>query len=106
MIKVIRGDTWNLSWTYLNGDETPVDLTGCSIRMHMKKFFDAIPTLEFETDDFEIDNEEGLISLQILPDISTTLSGTYLYDIEITSPDGEVRTIILDEIRVDKDVTQ
>jgi hypothetical protein len=106
MLQVIRGDTWNLSWKYENGDGTPVDLTGASIIFTMKRFHEGdVIVTDSTAEGVAVDLGEGLISLTLGPLITADLAGQYLYDLEITYPDGSVVTPLLDKISVLKDIT-
>lgn len=103
-----RGDTYNGAvFTIEHTSGYPVDLTGASILMQIKKSAsDDEPVLEFtETDgititdavngQFQIDE----VIIEILPKI-------YQYDIQITLSNGKVKTPIDGTFTVSSDVSR
>lgn len=107
MLRVIRGDTWNLSWEWLHENGDPVDLTDCTVRMQMRKQINGSVSFENSTDlDMVIIPLEGIIDLKVEPDDTKELVGQYLYDVEVTFPDGTVVTPIISKIDVIRDVTR
>lgn len=107
-INVKRGDTYDgCVFTIEYEDHTPLDLTGASILMQIKKSAsDDEPVLEFtDTDgititdaingEFQIDE----VIIDILPKI-------YQYDIQVTLSNGKVKTFVEGKFTVNSDISR
>ena len=108
------GDTWDgmeLKIENLEDDGItvtgPVDLTGSSIRSHFKKRNSTEPVFKFSTEDGSIkilDAANGIIEFQPLKmDFNP---GEYNYDVEVTFPDGNIKTLFQDYWNLLNDVTK
>ena len=92
----LQGDTWTGATLQFSIDNVPVDLTGATIKMQLRKSYcDSVVALEFSTDNgsITIDNPDTghfIINSTII-DINPRL---YVYDVEVTLNTGRVITII------------
>lgn len=88
-----QGSVFRRVIRYESPDESPIDLTGYSARMHVRKQpYDATPVLELttENDSIAIDGETGTITLGIpATTMASVPSGTAFYDLELVPPSGE-----------------
>jgi hypothetical protein len=101
--------TWKLRWPS-GATPTPVDLTGCSARMHVRELLETPTTL------LELSTANGRITLgglagTITIDLSAedTAALTWLqgvYDIEIVFATGEVRRLLEGGVKVNREVTR
>ncbi len=91
-----RGDTWAgiPSAFFRDAEENPIDLTGASIRMHVKRTAsDRAALLEWSTDDSSITIPNAPAGQYSVFSRIIDLPGrTYEYDVEITLADGSVLT--------------
>lgn len=105
-VKIWRNDTWSQTFAIL-ADETPVDLSGCTILIQVR----PTPTsdtiaLELTTDDSSI-GIGGISSNQItLNKIVDVTAGSYVYDMNVTFPSGEVKTYLWGNFIVSEDITK
>lgn len=86
---------------YENPDETPVNLTGYTARMHVRKQpFNATPILELASGNgISIDGATGTITLTIPATTMANAPATEkaFYDLELIPPSGEADVIRLIE---------
>lgn len=107
-LEVYQGSTFNKSFQWLQGT-TPVNLTGCSIKMQMALDYSSTRVNEFSTQNGSIiitNDILGKFDLKIAAAISSAWVFTkYIYDIEITFPNSDVYRVIQGRVLVDKEVT-
>lgn len=99
----LAGDTWQgLKFSIVINDE-PEDLTDCLVEIGFRKT--ALGKLEWllssETGAITIDENE----ITVEPRLLTLSPGSYVYDLQITYPDGFVRTYLTGSFKVLKDIT-
>ena len=91
-----KGNTFNgTQLTFTNqSDGTPLDLTGAILLMEIKKSFSSLPTKTFTTTGglTIISAVEGVV--QIDKFLVTESPFKYLYDLQITFPNGDVNTYL------------
>lgn len=103
-----RGDTYDgCVFTIEYEDHTPLDLTGATILLQIKKSAsDDTPVLEFtETDGITItDAANGEFQIdEVIIDICPKI---YKYDIQITLSSGKVKTFIEGDFTVTSDISR
>jgi hypothetical protein len=105
-IKIWRNDSWMQTFALL-ADTTPIDLTGCTIVVQVRTEASA-PTaaLTLSTTDSTIsiggvDNNQ--ITLNKIVDIA---AGSYVYDMNVHYPSGEVKTYLWGTFFVQEDITK
>lgn len=101
------GDTADtISFTVERNGEA-VDLTGSSIRMQVRECVRHVPILSLSTDDgvsiVVTDGPSGKfrVGQYKIP----TASGSYQYDVEVTFPDGVVKTYLKGNYVIDGEIT-
>ena len=97
-ITVYQGTTFQLSPVW-KVDNLPVDLTGYTASMQVRQFVDSTSTLvELSTTNGKIviNGALGQINLTLTAAQTAALSpvGSYLYDLNLTSPGGYVYKIL------------
>lgn len=100
----IKGDTWNVTNFTINVNDNPKDLTSATIAMKIRdRNGILLKSLSTGSGLTITDATAGKfkIDAQVL-DISI---GTHKYDIEITFPDGTVKTWIAGKITIIQDMT-
>jgi hypothetical protein len=107
-ITVYRGTTFQLSpvWKVNN---LPVDLTGYTALMQVRQFTDSSVTVELSTSNGKIviTPALGQIALTLTAAQTTAISANnYLYDLNLTSPSGNVYKILQGAFTVVNSVTQ
>lgn len=103
-IKIRRGDSFNLMLR-LSGTPNPV---GATVRSHIKRSANATTSL-WQWDGLLVqDAPDGpFVHLPIdAIDTATFRPGQYVYDIEITFPEGGRHTLVEGNVDVVEDVTQ
>ena len=109
------GDTWNGMELLLEDLEAdgvtvigPVDLTGCSIRSQFRKSAKGGVAFEFKTEDetikivdyVELDENDVEVSrvancvAQYQPRDMDFDAASYIFDVEVTFPDGCIKTLL------------
>lgn len=105
-VKIWRNDSWAQTFALL-ADTTPIDLSGCTILIQVRPTpTSASVVLELTTDDSSIgiggiDNNQ--ITLNKIVDVA---AGTYVYDMNVTFPSGEVKTYLWGNFIVTEDISK
>lgn len=100
-----RGDTWdgiNSITIRVNGQ--PVNLSGSTIKMEMRQSIDSPVVLSFSTEAGSIQIVTPT-SMRILPRKIEIPFGNYLYDVQVTHPDGRVKTYLEGTWEISADIT-
>lgn len=109
---IYQGATFRrrLTWTGPAPTYTPIDLTGCTARMHIRaKLEDADPLLVLTTENGRITlgGTAGTVDLFISDEDTTPVTWTSgVFDIEIDHPSGDVTRIAQGSVSVSKEVTR
>lgn len=103
-----KGDTFIGVQFTLQVNAVLVDLTGASIRMHLKvdKNEGTPATLMLQTGDGITITDAVNGEFQVDPQIIDCPANCYYYDIEIEFPDDTVKTYIEGEWTITQDITQ
>lgn len=110
-LKFYQGATFRKVVTWKAGDPAvPVDLTGCTARMHVRaKLEDAAPLLALTTEDGGIVLGGAAGTVTIFVSDAGTAAITWVsgvYDLEIEFTNGDVRRLIYGTVTVSKEVTR
>jgi hypothetical protein len=103
-----RGDDFlGIHFFLFDANEAPIDLTGCTAKMQLRRTVGNVVVLEWKTDDntiFVANNEvyikERPGAVMDIPDFN------YLYDIQVTYSDNFVDTILKGLFPIDADITR
>lgn len=108
--------TLDLTWRQDTGTTPPsgpiVDLTGCSARAQFRaSVADSVVLHELNTTAGEITLYAGSVSPNIHIEISATNTATFswstaVWDLEITTPSGNVTRLLKGNVTVDPEVTR
>lgn len=91
-----QGTNFVKTITVLDGDGDPIDLEDYEVKSQMRKYYGSTSGYTFECGIYSY--EESIIYISMDKDQTRDISaGRYLYDVEITSPEGE-RTRVLEGI--------
>lgn len=92
-VRIFRGDTWQRAWIISQADGSPVDLTGCAARLHVRDAAGALAAAASTSDGrLGITPTAGRLDL-LMPAAAMALApGSYRFDLEVTFPSGVVRT--------------
>lgn len=90
---------------------TPVNLTGCSIRMHIRKrITDTNPLLALTTGTGEISITSaatGQFTVTITDEVTAAITWTAgVYDLEVETAGGQVKRYLQGKVKVSKEVTR
>jgi hypothetical protein len=112
-ITIKAGTDFQLQVTYKNPDGSPVNLTGFSARMMVKRdYSDATPLVSLTTVDstqglLTLGGAAGTIDIWIKNAHTTTLAkGTGVYDLEIVSGSGLVTRLLEGSVEITPEVTK
>jgi len=109
-IYIEQGATWSLPLRWQDADEVPIDLTGFTARMHIrKKVTDPAYEIELTTEDggITLGGVDGTINLFIgAADTSLIDIKTGAYDLELVSPGGVVTRLLEGAVTVSFEVTR
>lgn len=103
-----RGDTWvGINNIVIATNGAPVDLTGATIRMDFRKSIDSPAALTLSTSNNSIiitQPTQGAFTIP--PRIIEIPFGIYLYDLQVTYPNGVVLTYIEGTWEIVADITE
>jgi hypothetical protein len=103
-----RGDTWDgIGSIRIVVNGVPADLQGASVKMDFREKIDYPVALTLSTENGGIiilDPNIGLIKMP--PRIVEIPFGHYIYDLQVTYPDGTVKTYITGSWEIVPDVTE
>lgn len=94
--KLEEGATWTKVLEWKNEDLTPIDLTGFTARMQIRKSYSTATALHTLTssDGITLDGPTGTITLNIPAATSVGWKkGRYVYDLEVYTGDTTVRLL-------------
>jgi hypothetical protein len=105
-VKIWRNDTWSQTFAIL-ADVTPVDLSGSTILIQVR------PTPTSASVELTLSTANSSISIGGVDRNQITLNkkvevtaGSYVYDMNVTFPSGEVKTYIWGNFIVQEDITK
>jgi len=104
-LKIYEGDTVRFTVTVTDANDVPINLTGYSAAAQLKtSFSDATPvafTCTITTP------ASGVVEVYLAPATTAALiAGTsYIWDFQLTEPDGDVRTYLAGDVTVVPEVT-
>ena len=95
-ISIIKGDTFEADIYVKSEDGTVFPITNFTILMAVSKGAPSLdPNLIINKAGTVVDGPAGIAHIILLPAETTLLSpGSYKYDIQITSPEGNVYTVV------------
>lgn len=105
---VKQGATFQKHITWYDASGAVVDITGYTARMHLRrKITDQNPAFILTTENggIALGGILGTVDLTISAEDTATLSGTYVYDLELASGDY-VKRLLQGTITVDPEVTR
>lgn len=112
-VTIKRGDTWQADFLFRENDAT-ADLTGCTARLQVRTKADVLiltastnaPTDPVTVGFLEVDGSAGKVSLSVDKALMTGITpAKYYADLELTYPDGTVRSSDTFTVNVRKDIT-
>jgi hypothetical protein len=103
-IVIDQGTTFQTSINVTDDEENPVDLTGYSAAAQMRKHFTSSNAFSFAT---SISPTLGIVTLSMTANTTNTITpGRYLYDCELTDPNGAISRLIEGIVTVTPGVTR
>lgn len=110
-LKIYRGASFYKLVTWKQGDPlTPVDLTGCTARMQVRRSIDSdvvLKTFTTENDTIVLGGEDGTIRYAIMDAEETADFDTDgVYDLEIVFADGTVVRRLYGDVKTSQEVTR
>ena len=108
MKKVNRGDSLPITFYYTNSDDEAIDITGYTLWFTVRK---KIAPTSIKTDDDAVISikqtgaeitspTEGMTIFSVTPEMTDIPPDTYIYDIQIKSALGVIRSIRVDDFVV------
>lgn len=104
-----QGATFTRTLQWLDENEAPVDLTGYTARMHVRKTVKSATTLvELTTANSRIvlTPLTGTLDLILTATETAALADSGVYDLELVSPGGVVQRILEGKFTLSREVTR
>lgn len=103
-LALYKGDFFSLTVTLKNPDESALDLTGYTAAAHIRTTFADELSYDFEA---TVDGPAGQVHLFLPSTTSSTIpAGNYIWDVEVTQPDGNSKTYLTGDVKVYDEVTR
>jgi hypothetical protein len=102
---IYQGDDWEASCAVTDEDGAPADLTGWSARAQVRRQVADVDT-EIAVDIVTTIQPPNTIQLTIPHTDTALLSGTYIWDLELTDQSGIITTILSGSVIVKPEVTR
>lgn len=103
-----QGDTWNVTIIWTDSEDEPVDLSGVTGAMQLRRFFDYPVLLDITTENgrMEIVGPEGRIEISVDNDTMAAIKvSAGVFDLKLTYPDGVRTTLMRGEWQLKYEVT-
>jgi hypothetical protein len=108
-ILVDQGATLNRALFLKDSAKRPIDLSEYTARMHIRDSVDStniIEVLTTENDQIVLDELDGRVDILLTPAETAALAEkSYVYDLELESPEGDVTKIISGKLTVRSEIT-
>jgi hypothetical protein len=102
-LEVYQGDDFLATVTVMEGSK-PADITGYTAQAQIRRdVADNAPEVAVEITTVVT---SPYITLSILHDVTATMSGIYVWDLQIINTDGAIETILTGQVRVTQEVTR
>lgn len=104
-----QGATFSKTIAWKNDAGVPVNLTGYTARMHIRKTLsgtDPMISLTTENGRIALDSSNGRITLTISATDTSNLTVGGVYDLELVAPSGVVTRLIQGVVELSKEVTR
>ncbi len=112
-LKVEQGSTFNQDFVYndIGPPKAPIDLTGYTAAMQVRKSHDSADTIFSKTDsdpEIALGGANGVITLLFTDELTAVLPAPFkgVYDLELTDGAGAVTRLIEGEFFVTPEVTR
>lgn len=103
-LELYQGDDYAGTVTVLDEFNAPADITGFTAAAQIRRgVADSDPIVVAELDTIV---DSPLILLSLSKTITETLSGRYIWDLQLTNPTGGVSTILRGRVVVTSEVTR
>lgn len=103
-LEINQGETYSISTTIEDDNDQIIDLTGYVGAAQMRKHYTSLTAYDFNV---IISADQGLVTMSMSATQTNTIpSGRYVYDCEITDPDGKVTKILYGIVEVFPGVTR
>ena len=111
-IEAGQGETFDRTVTWEVGPDrdnrTPVDITGYSARLQVRRKHTSADTVFSltDTDGLTLGDAAGTVQIQLSATDTADVSGKYVFDLELESPGGVVTRIVEGVIEFTPEVTR
>jgi hypothetical protein len=103
-LSVYQGDDQSWTVTVRNQDGTPAVITGFTARAQIRRgVADSDPVVVAE---MAASIASPVVNLSLTHIQTSTMSGRYVWDLQLTSPTGEVTTILAGNVNAKAEVTR
>jgi len=106
-IDIKRGDTWSRQLIFTDENNLPIDITGYTIRFTAKeKISDAdVDAVFAKVITVHEDAVNGISQLELSKTDTDLDAGSYLFDVQITTDEEEVYTVLEGLINISRDIS-
>jgi len=102
-VRITQGDTFSEALLMEDGDGDPIDLANYSFASQLRRTADEALIVNFTVN---VDTSTSTVTRTLSPNVTATLTGTYVHDFQQTNPSGQVRTLFSGEFEIEPEVTR
>jgi|SRR5215471_12357454 len=103
-INFYQGDDYTGTLTVYDPNGLPMDLTGYTALAQIRTDVADVASTIVAT--ITTDIQSPLIVISLTHDVTETLKGKYVWDLQVTSPSGSIKTLVAGQITVTQEVTR
>jgi hypothetical protein len=101
-IRITQGDTFIEEMLFEDGEGEAIDLTGYSFQSQLRRTADNGLVADFGI----VIEDNEFIRRTLEPAVTSGLSGTYVHDLQWTTPEGQIKTLVTGEFEIEPEVTR
>lgn len=108
-LTIEQGATFRQPVQFLAADDTPVDFTGCTARMQIRRTLEDLAVLlELTTENgrLAIDVPTGTLTMNLTAIETAALDSGGVYDLEVLFADGSTSRMLKGMVLLDREVTR
>lgn len=103
-LKLYKGDYFPLKLTLKDNAGVAINLTGYTAKAQIRATFDDPNPYNFTA---TMNPTAGEVNFELPSSVSATIpAGTYIWDVQVTDPNGNTRTYIAGDVTVHDEVTK
>jgi hypothetical protein len=102
-IVLYQGDDFSLDVSLVTEQDIVIPLDGFTAKCQFRRTYEAESAIEALV---TIDSDTSVLNVFVSNEITSLMSGDYIYDLEVTDPNGRKKTYLAGDVHVVPEVTR